>query len=113
MNAINVSVNKACAALLGIFCTLSAGVLAGFYLLTGQAAVLLLGLLYIFLVLVCGALFICTPFFTMLENPYPQDNICLSCGYDSIAAIMIFRYHSFISRYAYLVRLPVIIIQGI
>ena len=58
MNAINISVNKACAALLGIFCTLSAGVLAGFYLLTGQAAVLLLGLLYIFLVLVCGALFI-------------------------------------------------------
>ncbi len=58
MNAINVSVNKACAALLGIFCTLSAGVLAGFYLLTGQAAVLLLGLLYVFLVLVCGALFI-------------------------------------------------------
>ena len=58
MNAINISVNKACAALLGIFCTLSAGALAGFYLLTGQAAVLLLGLLYVFLVLVCGALFI-------------------------------------------------------
>ena len=32
--------------------------LIGFYLLTGQAAVLLLGLLYIFLVLVCGTLFI-------------------------------------------------------
>jgi len=58
MNTINISVNKACAVLLGIFCTLSAGLLAGVYLLTGQAAVILLGVLYVFLVLVCAALFV-------------------------------------------------------
>ena len=58
MKAKDISINKASAVLLGIFCTLSAALLAGIYLLTGEKAVLLVVLLYVFLVLVCVSFFL-------------------------------------------------------